>query len=333
MSSNSQRPSFALPLVLGVDVGGTKIAASLVDAQGKLLGLVRSSTDVSNPQATLDSIAAAAEQAIAVAGVERSQLRGVGLGIPGLVDAQRGIGLASVNLGWRDVPVRAHLEQRLGLPCFIENDVRAAALGEYRFGAGRGLESMVYLVLGTGIAAALVLHGKVYSGSHGMAGEIGHAMIEVDGPQCKCGGHGCFEALASGPAIAARAAQKIQAGGASLLGGAKGGDLSALSAEQVFKAAEQADELARETVRQAAGYIAFVIQFLALGYDPQMFVLGGGVPKAGATLLDPLLQTLSDMAQQNWVFRQLYHPGLIQLSQLGDEIGILGAAALVPVDA
>ncbi len=321
MSSDSLQPVLASPVVLGVDVGGTKIAASLVDSQGRLLGMVRHPTDVSNPQATLDSIAVAAEQAITVGGADRSLVRGVGLGIPGLVDAQRGVGIASVNLVWRDVPVAASLEQRLGLSCYIENDVRAAALGESRYGAGRGLDSMVYLVLGTGIAAAVIQDGRVYPGSHGLAG----------GPLCKCGGRGCFEALASGPAIAARAVEKMRAGRSSLLT-TPAGELCALSAEQVFQAAAQGDELALETVQETASYVAFVIQFLALAYDPQLFVLGGGVPKAGAAFLNPLLRILERMAEENWVFRQLYHPGLVQLNQLGEEIGVLGAATLVPTD-
>ncbi len=332
MTSNNSRLSFTSPVVLGIDVGGTKVAASLVDADGRLLGLARRPTDVQGPDATLDSIADAAEQAIALAGLERGEVRGVGLGIPGVVDPQRGIGVASVNLGWRDVPVSAGLERRLGLPCFIENDVRAAALGEFRYGAGRGMESMIFMVLGTGIAAAFVLGGRIITGSHGMAGEIGHAVIDLDGPPCKCGGHGCFEALASGPAIAARAAQKIQAGRASLLSEASGDAHLTLTAEQIFNAAAQADDLALETVREMANDVAFVVQFLALAYDPQLFVLGGGVTRARALFLDPLLLALDRMAQENWVFRQVYTPEMVQLSRLGDEVGVLGAAALVPLN-
>jgi glucokinase len=311
--------------VVGVDVGGTKVLASLVDGMGSILGRVCRPTIVDSPEATLDGIAGTVEQAIRESGVSRQLVRAVGLGIPGLIDPVRGIGLASVNLNWRDVPVKAELEARLGLPCAIENDVKVAALGEARYGAGKGLENLVFLVIGTGIAAGIVLDDKVYRGPTGMAGEIGHAMIERDGPPCKCGGYGCFEALASGPAIAARAARKLQSGRTSLLAKAGGG----LTAEDVFQAAAMGDALAQETADEVGEYVAFAIQFLALAYDPRVVVLGGGVPQAGKPFLEPVLRALERQAKQNWVFRELYRPGFLQVSRLGSDIGVLGAAALV----
>jgi glucokinase len=311
--------------VVGVDVGGTKVLASLVDGRGGLLGRVYRPTIIDSPEATLDGIAGTVEQAIRESGVSRLLVRAVGLGIPGLIDPVRGMGVASVNLNWRDVPVKTELEARLGLPCAIENDVKAAALGEARFGAGKGLENLVFLTIGTGIAAAVVLDNKVYRGPTGMAGEIGHAMIERDGPPCKCGGYGCFEALASGPAIAARAALKLSTGRPSLL--AKAGE--GLTAEDVLRAAAMGDGLAMETAEEVGEYVAFAIQFLALAYDPRLVVLGGGVPQAGKPFLDPVLHSLERQARQNWVFREMYQPGFLQVSQLGNDIGVLGAAALV----
>jgi glucokinase len=290
-----------------------------------MLGRAYRPTDIHSLEATLDGIARTVEQAIRESGIPREQVRAVGLGIPGIVDPVRGIGVASVNLNWRDVPVKAEMEDRLGLPCAIENDVKAAALGEVRFGAGKGLDNLVFLTIGTGIAAAIVLNNKVYRGPGGMAGEIGHAMIDRNGPQCKCGGYGCFEALASGPAIAARAAQKLGSGVTSLLAEAR----DALTAEDVFRAAAKGDALALETAEEVGEYVAFVIQFLALAYDPRLVVLGGGVPQAGKPFLDPILRSLERQAQQNWVFREIYRPGFLQVSQLGNDIGVLGAAALV----
>ena len=311
--------------VVGVDVGGTKVLACLVDGMGSLSGRVYRPTIVDSPEATLDGIAGAVEQAIRESGVSRQRVRAVGLGIPGLIDPVRGIGVASVNLNWRDVPVKAEMEARLGLPCAIENDVKAAALGEARYGAGKDLENLVFLTIGTGVAAAIVLGNKVYRGPNGMAGEIGHAMIERDGPPCKCGGYGCFEALASGPSIAARAARKLSSGRPSLL--AKAGE--GLTAEDVFQAAARGDALAQETAEEVGAYVAFAVQFLALAYDPRMVVLGGGVPQAGKPFLDPVLHSLERQARQNWVFGEIYQPGFLQVSQLGSDIGVLGAAALV----
>jgi glucokinase-like ROK family protein len=313
---------FSLPLVVGVDVGGTKIAAGVVDAQGRISGRVRQPTETSSPQATLDSIAQAVEGSIGEMGISRAQIRGVGLGIPGLVDPLRGIGINSVNLSWQNVPVKAGLEARLHLECIIENDVKAAALGEARFGAGKGLDNLVYLSIGTGIAAAIVIDHKLYRGLNGMAGEIGHAMIRRGGPLCRCGSHGCFEALASGPAIASRMVQKLESGSRSILAGKE------VTAEAVYQAAAQGDELALEVARAVGEDIAFVIQFMALAYEPQVVVLGGGVANSGRAFLDPVTQALEHHAGENWVFRAVYTPDFVQLTKLGGDIGVLGAAAL-----
>lgn len=318
----------AKPVIVGVDVGGSKIAAAVVDGQGRLTERVRCSTDVRHPEATLDSIAAAVEQAIQKSGYKREEVRAVGLGVPGLVDPVKGIGIASVNLSWQEVPVKAGLEARLGIPCSIENDVKAAALGEAYYGSGRGLDNLVYLAIGTGIAAAIVLHQKIYRGRRGMAGEIGHAIIEPNGPQCKCGGRGCFEALASGPAIASRAEEKLRDGRTSCLS-ARLSSGHRLTAEDVFSAAREGDNLANETVTEVAGYVAYVLQFMALAYDPCLIVLGGGVPQAGDVFMSPILKALDALAEQNWVFREWYTAGSVKLTELGADLGILGAAALV----
>lgn len=257
------------------------------------------------------------------AGLLPTDIYAVGLGIPGLVDPVRGVGIASVNLNWRNVPVRAELQERLGLPCFIENDVKAAALGEARYGAGRGLDSLVFLIIGTGIAASVVQNHTILRGSHGIAGEIGHAIIEPDGPVCKCGGRGCFEALASGPAIAARAVAKLQAGGSSPLA-----SLPEITAEDVFEAAAGGDPLALQTIREVAAYVAFVVQFLALAYDPQVIVLGGGISLTGNLFFDPIRHALEKQARENWVFREMYSPELVQVTRMGADIAVIGAAAL-----
>lgn len=314
---------YALPLVVGVDVGGTKIAAALIDAEGVPLHRVRYPTEISSPQATLDSIAYSIDQVIEEAGMRRADIYAVGLGIPGLIDPVRGIGVASVNLNWRNVPVRAGLQERLGLPCFIENDVKAAALGEARYGAGRGLDSLVFMIIGTGIAASVVQNHTILRGAHGVAGEIGHAIIDPNGPLCKCGGRGCFEALASGPAIAARALSKLANGRSSSLA-----SLAEITAEDVFEAAGRDDPLACQTIQEVAGYVAFVVQFLALAYDPQVIVLGGGIPLAGDLFFAPVQKALEKQASANWVFREMYSPDLVQVTRMGADIAVIGAAAL-----
>lgn len=322
-------PAKTPPYIVGVDVGGTKIAASLVDARGQIICNVRQPTDISNPEATLDSIAATVDRVIQNGGLSRGDVQAIGLGIPGLVDPQNGIGIASVNLNWQNVKVKMGIEKRVGLPCAIENDVKAAALGEARYGAGKGLSNLIFLSIGTGISSAFISDKKIYRGPNGMAGEIGHTVLERGGVLCKCGGHGCFEALASGPAIAARAARKIRGGRTSLMLQTSGANTIELTGEAVFQAASQGDEVAVETLEEVCEYIAIAIQFLALAFDPQIVVLGGGVAQAGKPFVEPVKLALGRLAEESWVFAKIYSASFVQVTQLGGDIGMLGAAALV----
>ena len=319
------------PIVVGVDVGGSKVAAALVDARGGIFGSLRSPTELSSSEATLDCIASTVNRSIQSSGIPRGQISGVGVGIPGMVDPVLGIGVASVNLNWKDVAVVQALQSRLVLPCWIENDVKAAGMGEARYGAGKGKRSLVFLTIGTGVAAAVILENNIYRGSSGLAGEIGHAVIDRRGPACKCGGQGCLEALVSGPAIAARAAGKIQSGRHSVIADMIEGHTADLSARTVFEAARLDDPLALETIDDACQDLAIAIQWLALAYDPQVIVLGGGVSQAGSLLLTPLMRQVQRLASASWVFGKLYNPEFLQISRLGEQIGVLGAAALFAI--
>ena len=327
ITNSNHRP--ILPVVLGVDAGGTKVAAALVDSRGNLHGTTRRPTDVSSPRATLDGIAKVVDECLLTSGIPRSQVLATGIGIPGLVDPERGVGIASVNLGWQDMPVRDELQRRTGLPCAVENDVRAAALGEMRFGAGRGAENQLFLVIGTGIAATAIIQKRIHRGAHNLAGEIGHAVLVPGGPLCKCGARGCFEALAAGPAIAARYASKIQPRAGNASEGASGVAVNTITAETVFHLASEGDVQAIETVTNTAEYVAHALQFLALAYDPEIIIIAGGVSRAGDVFLLPVRKALQRRAEENLVLGKVVTPGLVQLTQLGGEIGVLGAAALV----
>ncbi len=318
-------------LVVGVDVGGTKIAAALVDAGGGIRGRVQRPTDTSSAELTLQSIAAAVDDAIASVGCPRESVRAVGLGIPGKVDPERGVGVLSVNLGWRDVPVAERLRAISGLPCAIENDVKAAALGELRYGAGRSVQSLIYLNVGTGIAAGIIIGGRLYRGATGMAGEIGHAVIDRLGPRCKCGAEGCLEAMAAGPAIVARARAAVKAGCDTSLSQAVATHGDRLGAEAVFTAAAAGDAVAASIVAEVAGNLALALQWLIMSFDPELVVLGGGVFGGGAdsVLLAAVRRELASQSAQSFVAREMFTPQRVQVTQLGADTGILGAAALV----
>ncbi|GLV54022.1 glucokinase [Dictyobacter sp. S3.2.2.5] len=314
-------------LVIGVDVGGTKIAAGVVDALGQVYGRVQFSTDTSRPEATLRTVAHAVRSAIQAAGVSPAHIRGVGLGIPGKVDVENGVSVFAVNLGWRDVPIKRQLEADLAVPCRVENDVNAAALGEYLYGVGRGTANLVYLILGTGIAARVMISGQLYRGTNGLAGEIGHAIFVADGPPCRCGAQGCLEALAAGPALARSARDAVASGSPSSLQEVLNRG-SELTAEHVCQAASQGDGLAMRIITEAGEHIAHAIYLLSLSFDPQVVVLGGGLAQV-EILMDAVQARVARKAEQSPIFRDIYHAQLVRLTGLKQDAGILGAAALV----
>jgi glucokinase len=319
----------SLKQIVGIDVGGTKIAACLIDLDGRILSIVRRPTDITTPEATLDSIAGAAIELMHVNLLDSNSVNAIGFGIPGLVDAERGIGIASVNLGWKNVAVRAGLESRLGIRCVINNDVRVGALGEACFGAAKGLKNLVYLNIGTGISAVILINGKFFMGSRGLAGEIGHAVLIPGGLQCKCGGRGCFEAVASGPGIARRALEKIKAGRESMIAAQGLEYAQSLTAEKVFDAATHGDPVAIETLNEIGTLMAYSLEYLALAYDPDIIVLGGSVVLGSSLLFQIIQRNLQELADSSWVFGKVYSKKLVQLSTLGNNAGVLGAAALV----
>lgn len=317
------------PIVIGVDVGGTKISAALVNEYGHIHGYQARPTNLRSTEATLDSIAELILEVIKKENKQRTEIRGIGLGIPGLVDPSRGIGIASVNLHWKNVFVKDEIQKRVGIPCVIENDVKAAVLGEFRFGESRGLENLIYLNIGTGVAAAILLNGRIYRGQNDMAGEIGHAVVDIRGPKCKCGGQGCLEAIVSGPAILKRVQEKIELGHPSTLEKLLRENIT-LTPKEVYEAASAGDHVARETIDEVSRFLANAIQFLALAYDPQRIVLGGGVAYSTPLFLENLMRVIDQLSQESWVFRHLLSPNFITITRLGVHIGILGAAALVP---
>lgn len=314
--------------VIGVDVGGTKIAGALVNHKGILQGHLVHRTNILSTAATLDSIAKLIHDILQRENMNGANIRGIGLGIPGLVDPEQGIGIASVNLNWENVFVKDEIQKRTGIPCAIENDVKAAALGELRYGASKGLKNLVYLNIGTGVAAAIVLNRKIYRGQNDMAGEIGHAVVDIHGPKCKCGGQGCLEAIVSGPAIVRRIQTKIESGQESILA-QQLNRKPEITSKDVYEAASIGDLAALETVHEVSRFLANAIQFLALAYDPQRIVLGGGVAYSTPLFFENLMQAIKQLSQESWVSRHLLTPNFITVTPLGSNIGILGAAALV----
>lgn len=316
-------------MLLGVDVGGTKIATGLIDSNGQIVFRTKSPTDTSSVNNTLASIIRAVEYTIEASGCDRASIPGIGFGIPGLVDPEAGIGIASVHANWRNVPVKSALEENLHLPCYIENDVKAAALGENRYGAGKEARNLVFLSVGTGIAAGIIIEGKIYRGSNFNAGEIGHAIIEPNGPLCKCGMRGCLEAVATGPAIASHAKVALKADLSTMICQLADENHGEVNAEIVFQAASHGDQVALIILEEAGRYLGRAIFSLIMHYDPDVVILGGGIATAGDLIPNFIRSELEKQAIWSYPLKELLNPAKIKVSNLGQDVAILGAAALV----
>ncbi len=326
-SSSLSTPG-AQPLCLALDFGGTKLAAGLVNWQtGGILRQARcaTSSQVGAHGQIADMLSLVRDQ-LRPSLQEKNSLRGVGVSFGGPVDVEQGLVLLSHHVtGWENLPLVARLQQEIGLPVYMENDANAICLGEYRYGAGKGVQDLVYLTVSTGIGGGVVLGGQLWRGSHGMAGEIGHMVVRPNGAPCTCGNRGCLEALAAGPAIARRAHEALaQAAKPSPLLQLAGGDPAAITAEMVFRAARGGDPLAAQVVEQVAEDLGLAIAMLCSVVDPARVILGGGVAKAGEQLLQPVRRAFARYAFPMLADRV----SIVQAAAL-DEGGLLGAAALV----
>jgi len=307
----------AADALVGVDVGGSKVAVLAVDAAGGVLARTTQPTPVGAPDEAAERIASAVRTALADAAVEPDRVAAVGVGVPGRVDPAEGVVSLAVNLGWQRLPLRARLEALLGLPCAIENDVRAAAGGILARRLLGSVDDFVYLSVGTGISAGVVLAGRVHRGTRGLAGEIGHIVVDVDGPHCPCGLRGCLETISSGPAIA-RAARSAGFGA---------GDGEPLPRD-VYAAAIAGDPIARAIVHRSGRALARAIHALVMTYDIERVVLGGGVSGAGPAFLDPILAELDEMRAVSDLAAEMLPADLVTVTPDGADAGARGGVAI-----
>ncbi len=314
-------------LCLALDFGGTKLAAGLADWRaGRLLRQVRCGTALARGARGQITDMLALVEALHLSQAERAVLAAAGVCFGGPVDAENGIVLQSHHVGgWAGLPLAAELRAALALPVHVENDANAVALGEYRYGAGRGVRDLVYITVSTGIGGGIVLGGRLWRGHHGLAGEVGHMVVRPGGPLCTCGNRGCLESLASGLSIARRAGEALaRAGGGDALLSLAGGDAGALTAEHVFSAARGGDPIAAGVVAAVAEDLGLAIAMLASIVDPARVILGGGVAKAGEQLLAPVRAAFA-----RYAFPMLADRVAIVQAAALDDGGLLGATALV----
>ena len=309
------------PLYVGVDIGGTTIKVGICNAEGKLLHTFEGATGTENgPDAVLENIASYVRQIVADNGYAWEDVVGVGIGIPGFMDFATGVVFMSANFpGFKNVPVKATLEQKLGKPVAINNDANVAALGEAWSGAGRGLDNVVVYTLGTGVGGGIIVRGRIYEGATGMAGELGHVQVvpDMEAIQCGCGQHGCVETVSSATGIIRMAKDAVERGDKTSLA-----DLTSIAAKDVFDAAKAGDEVALRIAKRAAFYLGKAMAATAVIVNPERFIVGGGVARAGDLLFDAVREVFKKYTPERAVVD-------IVPAELGNDAGVVGAAGLV----
>ena len=305
-------------LSIGIDIGGTKISAGVVDEDGHVVARVRRETPTSRATDVLDAIAAVTEEF-----VRDHHIRSIGIGAAGFVDASQSTVVFSPHLAWRHEPLRDAAARRTGLPVLVDNDANCAGWAEYRFGAAQNQSDLVLITLGTGIGGAIVLDGQPYRGQFGIAGEFGHMQVVPGGLDCECGNSGCWEQYASGRVLMRRAIAEADAGSA--LGQQfleMAGHRDRIGGWQVTEAANAGNEECREWIAEVGDWLGVGIANLAAALDPGIFVIGGGVSDAGELLIAParaaFARTLTGRGYRN--------EARITRAHLGADAGMIGAA-------
>jgi glucokinase len=310
---------------VGVDLGGTKILAGVFDSSMECLARVKLSTKAERGQdQVIDRVARCVQDAVDECDLSMKQVRGVGIGAPGAVETQEGRVIFAPNLGWKDIPLKKALEKRLDVPVFVENDCKLHTLGVYEAELKAKPRHLIGIFLGTGIGAGLILDGKNYTGFNGTAGEVGHMVLDVNGPECGCGNRGCFEALASRRAIFRTIQSAVKKGQETLLTTMLGKDLSDLRSGDLRKAIRRGDKFVAQVIEQAAEYTGVAVGNLINLFNPEVIVLGGGIMEQ---LEHEMMSTIEKVAKAHAL------PGTakgieIMATRLGDDAGITGGAVL-----
>jgi glucokinase len=309
--------------VLAVDLGGTKIITAIISNSGQVVAEDRCLTLADEGVSpVIERLFAAIDSLLNRNNMEPSQLGGISLAAAGAIDSDKGVITLSPNLpGWCDVPLGDMVRERYRVDTFLVNDASAAALGEHRFGAGRGVSNLILLTLGTGIGGGIIINGEMYLGACGSAAEIGHMVIDVNGPECGCGNRGCLETLASGTAVSRDAVRRINQGEKSSLVAMVSGKIEDITAEMVGTAARKGDSLALDVLSQAGTYLGVGLANLVNIFNPEMIVLGGGMAELGGLFIDPARRVVVERA-----FPISAGAVRIVTAQLGNEAGVYGAA-------
>jgi glucokinase len=309
--------------VLAIDLGGTKMIAAIISHPPRIIARDYSLTLAHEGlEAVSERIFSAIDRLLSAKHLAPSQLLCISIAAAGAIDTEAGLVTSSPNLpGWHDIPLRDVVSRKYNIETILINDANAEALGEHQLGAGRGVSNLILLTIGTGIGGGIIINGRLYTGTSGSAGEVGHITVDVNGPRCSCGNIGCWETLASGRAMAREAISRISHGERSVLVQMVKGEIDKITTEKINEAARRGDPLALEVISKAANYLGIGMVNLVNIFNPELIIVGGGVANMGELLLEPARQVVRERA-----FKLAAGAVRILPAQLGEDGGVLGAA-------
>ena len=308
---------------IGIDLGGTKIAAGITNAQGEILAQASTATIAERPyKEVVRDMASCALRALEKSGHTIDAVETIGIGIPGIAENKAGTVIFCTNLGWSNVPLRDELQKYINKPVFIDNDATVAGLAESRAGVSRGAASSVFLTLGTGVGGGIILNGKPWTGAHGVASELGHLTLELEGIPCTCGKDGCLERYCSATALIRMGREAARLHPDSLIL-ARAGSEDKIDGKLIIDCAREGDPYAMKVFDRYTRYLAITINTIVSFIDPEMIVLGGGISMAGQFLLDAVREKIP-----NYLMFKAMPFGRVELAVLGNGAGIIGAAML-----
>ncbi|MEK4012851.1 ROK family transcriptional regulator [Peribacillus sp. FSL M8-0224] len=311
--------------VIGMDVGSQNIKTILTSITGKVIKksivpLPAQTTNEALLSLMIDSVSGILDHTK----IDEEKIVGIGVSMHGIVDVEEGSSVFAPNLNLQNIPIKRVLEERFNMMVKVENDGRAMSLGELWFGNGAGIDSFVCINVGRGIGAGIIINGKLYHGSHFISGEIGHMIIDIDGPQCTCGNYGCLQTFASGPSIVEWVKKEMRLGHSSLLTNLTKGDLEKVTGELIYSSALEGDTLCKTALQQAGRYLGVGITNVIHTVNPRRIIIGGGVSNAGDLIMDNIIQTVNQRALTNPAKQTE-----IILSKFGDDATAMGAVALI----
>lgn len=305
--------------VIGIDLGGTKISGAISDLNGNILSqYITPTLAEEGEEAVLNRIIEVIEKVISDSDKSSDEIKAIGIGSPGPLDAKKGIIITTPNLPFKNFALVEPIQKKFGIHTYLDNDANVAAIGEYLFGAGKGTKNMVFVTVSTGIGGGAIINGYIYRGNTSNALEIGHTTLVEDGPRCNCGNYGCAEALASGTAIGKMANEAIESGAKTSLT-----NYDKVTSYEVFVEAKKGDKVAVDIIDKCLNYLGICIANIVNTFDPEMVIIGGGVSKAGDIVFDKVKEVVNKRA-----FKAISESCKIVPAGLGTDAGVIGAVAL-----